>query len=309
VLALLGDHLSHAEIAARLFISVRTVESHVASLRRKLGAGSHRDLVRLAAGYRAAGAGREPAAPRLPFPLTSFVGRDSERAALAAALGTSRLVSATGPGGIGKTRLALAVAADLAARYTGGTWYADLVPVADPALLASAVLADAGLGESSARSAEDVLAAAVGERRALLLLDNCEHLVNAVAMLTERLLSACPHLAVLVTSRVRLVVPHETVYAVPGLSVPPPGQEGGDAAALFAQRAAAAGAPLPAGTSGSRATAICRALGGMPLARPARSDSGPPGRRPPRPDPRCRAWLPTMACAYIHGYGTARCPP
>jgi predicted ATPase/DNA-binding CsgD family transcriptional regulator len=266
VLGLLGEHLSHAEIAARLFISVRTVESHVASLRRKLGAGSHRDLVRLAAGYRAAGAGREPAAPRLPFPLTSFVGRDRERAALAAALGTSRLVSAVGPGGIGKTRLALAVAADLAARYPGGTWYADLVPVADPALLASAVLAGAGLGESSARSAEDVLAAAVGERRALLVLDNCEHLVNAVAMLTERLLSACPHLAVLVTSRVRLVVPHETVYAVPGLSVPPPGQEGGDAAALFAQRAAAAGAPLPAGTPGPRTTAICRALGGMPLA-------------------------------------------
>ena len=266
MLALLGDHLSHAEIAARLFISVRTVESHVASLRRKLGLGSHRDLVRLAAGFRAAGAGREPAAPRLPFPLTSFVGRDSERAALAAALGTSRLASAVGPGGIGKTRLALAVAADLAARYPDGTWYADLVPVADPALLASAVLAGTGLGESSARSAEDVLAAAVGERRALLVLDNCEHLVNAVAVLTERLLSACPHLAVLVTSRIRLVVPHETVYAVPGLSVSPPGQEGGDAAALFAERAAAAGAPLPAGTSGPRAAAICRALGGMPLA-------------------------------------------
>ena len=164
VLALLGDHLSHAEIAAHLFISVRTVESHVASLRRKLGVGSHRELVRLAAGDRAAGAGREPAAPRLPFPLTSFVGRDRERAALAAALGTSRLVSAVGPGGIGKTRLALAVAADLAAWYPDGTWYADLVPVADPALLA----------------------AAVGERRALLVLDNCEHLVNAVAVLTGR---------------------------------------------------------------------------------------------------------------------------
>jgi len=185
VLALLGDHLSHAEIAARLFISVRTVESHVASLRRKLGVGSHRDLVRLAAGYRADGGGREPV-PRMPFPLTSFVGRDRERAALAAALTTSRLVTVVGPGGIGKTRLALAVAADLA-------------------LLASAVLAATGLGESSARSAEDVLAAAVGERRALLVLDNCEHVVNAVAVLTERLLSACPHLAVLVTSRIRLV--------------------------------------------------------------------------------------------------------
>ena len=266
VLALLGEHLSHAEIAARLFISVRTVESHVASLRRKLGVGSHRELVRLAAGYLAAGAWAGPAAsPRRPSPLTSFVGRDGERAALAAALDSSRLVSAVGPGGIGKTRLALAVAADVADRFSG-IWYVDLIPVSDPALLPAAVLAGVGADESSARSAEDVLAAAVGERRLLLVLDNCEHLVNAVAVLTERLLSACPNLAVLVTSRIRLVVPHETVYTVPGLSVPPPGGEGGDAAALFAERAAAAGAPLPAGTSGRRAAGICRALGGLPLA-------------------------------------------
>ena len=272
VLGLLGEHLSHAEIAARLFISVRTVESHVASLRRKLCVGTHRELVRLAAGYRAAVTGPGPgASPRLPAPLTSFVGRDGERAALAAALGTSRLVSAVGPGGIGKTRLALAVAADVADRF-GGTWYADLVPVTDPALLPAAVLACLGADESSSRPAQDVLAAALGERRALLVLDNCEHLVNAVAVLTERLLSACPNLAVLVTSRIRLVVPHETVYPVPGLSVPPPGGEGGDAAALFAARAAAAGAPLPAGPAGAagdagrRVAGICRALGGMPLA-------------------------------------------
>ena len=278
VLVLLGEHLSHAEIAARLFISVRTVESHVASLRRKLCVGTHRELVRLAAGYRAAETGPGLAAsPRPPTPLTSFVGRDGERAALAAALGASRLVSAVGPGGIGKTRLALAVAADVADQF-GVTWYVDLVPVTDQALLPAAVLAGLCAGESSARSAEDVLAAAIGERRALLVLDNCEHLVNAVALLTERLLSACPNLAVLVTSRIRLVVPHETVYAVPGLSVPPPGEEGGDAVALFAERAATAGTPLPAepagtagkagtaGDAGRRAAAICGALGGMPLA-------------------------------------------
>jgi len=272
VFALLGEHLSHAEIAARLFISVRTVESHVASLRRKLCVGTHRELVRLAAGYRAAETRPGLAAsPRLPAPLTSFVGRDGERASLAAALSTSRLVSAIGPGGIGKTRLALAVTADVADRF-GVTWYVDLVPVTDQALLPAAVLAGLGADESSARPAEDVLTAAVGERRALLVLDNCEHLVNAVALLTERLLSACPNLAVLVTSRIRLVVPHETVYPVPGLSVPPPGEEGGDAVALFSERVAAAGAPLPpgpagtAGDAGRRAAAICRALGGMPLA-------------------------------------------
>ena len=267
VLALLGEHLSHAEIAARLFISVRTVESHVASLRRKLNVGSHRELVRLAAGYRAAVIGTGLAAsPRLPAPLTSFVGRDGERAALAAALGTSRLVSAVGPGGIGKTRLALAVAADVADRF-GGTWYVDLVPVTDPAVLAAAVLAGLGAGESSSRPAEDVLAAAVGERRALLVLDNCEHLVNAVAVLAERLLSACPNLAGLVTSRIRLVVPHETVYPVPGLSVPPPGGEGGTR-----RRCSPSARPPrvprcpPARPETPGAAGICRALGGMPLA-------------------------------------------
>jgi DNA-binding CsgD family transcriptional regulator len=168
VLALLGEHLSHAEIAARLFISVRTVESHVAALRRKLCVGTHRELVRLAAGYLAAETGSGPgASPRLPAPLTSFVGRDGERAALAAALDTSRLVSAVGPGGIGKTRLALAVAADVADGFSG-TWYADLVPVTDPALLPAAVLACLGADESSSRPAQDALAAALGERRALL---------------------------------------------------------------------------------------------------------------------------------------------
>jgi len=290
VLALLGEHLSHAEIAARLFISVRTVESHVAALRRKLNVGTHRELVRLAAGYPAAGTGLA-ASRRLPAPLTSFLGRDGERAALAAALGTSRLVSAVGPGGIGKTRLALAVAADVADRF-GGTWYADLVPVTDPALLAAAVLAALGADESSSRPAQDALAAAVGERRALLVLDNCEHLVNAVAVLTERLLSECPNLAVLVTSRIRLVVPHETVYPVPGLSVPPPGGEGGDAAVLFAARAVAAGAPLP------RARRCPRQRLTRPKwqERPRAASPGSAGRwaecrwRSSSPRPGCRHW-------------------
>jgi predicted ATPase/DNA-binding CsgD family transcriptional regulator len=267
VLALLGDHLSHAQIAARLFISVRTVESHVASLRRKLGVAGHRELIQMAAAWRAAAAGRAPApSARLPAPLTSFVGRDRERAALAAALGESRLLSLVGPGGIGKTRLALAVAADVAGRFPDGIWYADLVLVAEAAMLPGAVMTAIGLSESSSRSAEDVLAAGVRDRRALLVLDNCEHLVNAVTALTERLLSACPGLVVLVTSRIRLVVPHETVHIVPGLSVPPDESDGGDAVALFAVRAAAAGAVLSARGNQRQVAGICRTLEGVPLA-------------------------------------------
>jgi DNA-binding CsgD family transcriptional regulator len=119
VLELVGDHLSNAQIARRLFISVRTVESHVSSLLRKLDLTDRRGLAQLAATL--AGAGRDVAArlasPSLPSPLTSFVGRVTERAALAKALTHHRLVTAVGPGGVGKTRLAVAVAADVAGRY------------------------------------------------------------------------------------------------------------------------------------------------------------------------------------------------
>ena len=128
VLGLVGDHLTNAEIGARLYISVRTVESHVSSLLRKLDLPDRRSLAALA----------PPAATRrgrggtpLPAPLTSFVGRETERAALAAALQEHRLVTAVGPGGVGKTRLALAVAADVVERYVDGAWYVDLVPVTD----------------------------------------------------------------------------------------------------------------------------------------------------------------------------------
>src|SRR5690348_1646546 len=110
VLTLLGEHLTNAEIAGRLFISVRTVETHVSSLLRKLGAADRRGLAQLAAEWgRAARGGRAAAA--LPAPVTHFVGRARERAELAAAVRAHRQVSAVGPGGVGKTRLALAVAA------------------------------------------------------------------------------------------------------------------------------------------------------------------------------------------------------
>ena len=151
VLAAIGDHLTNAEIGARLFISVRTVESHVSSLLRKLQVEDRRALAAVAAtsaapAGAATGMRHAPIAP-LPSPLTPFVGRAAERATLAEALQAHRLVTAVGPGGVGKTRLALSVAADLADRFADGVWYVDLVPVTDPAMIAPAIADALGLGE------------------------------------------------------------------------------------------------------------------------------------------------------------------
>ena len=136
-----AEHLTNAEIGAKLFISVRTVESHVSSLLRKLGARDRRALAGIAASLEpapaASGGSAVPASgtARWPSPLTSFIGRAAERAALAEALGSHRLVTAVGPGGVGKTRLAQVVAADMTDRYADGAWYVDLVPVTDRAMV------------------------------------------------------------------------------------------------------------------------------------------------------------------------------
>lgn len=262
VLALVGEHLSNAEIGARLFISVRTVETHVSSLLRKLDAPDRRALAQLAAEWSRAARGGA-AAVRLPAPVSSFVGRVRERAALAEAVTAYRQVSAVGPGGVGKTRLALVVAAEVAGEFADGVWFVDLVPVTDPAMVPAAVAAAVGIGEQPSRGMDESVVAALADWHALLVLDNCEQVRDGVAPFLERLLGSCPGVTVLVTSRARLMVPFEQVYPVPPLSLAGVGDS--DAVALFLERAAAVGWPL-APEQRDRAAAVCRGLDGVALA-------------------------------------------
>ncbi|WP_324193525.1 ATP-binding protein [Nocardia otitidiscaviarum] len=261
VLALVGQHRSNAEIAAELYISVRTVETHVSSLLRKVGVPDRRALAGRAAELTRAEPTGE-AATTLPAPLTSFVGRTGERAALREAVTAHRQVTALGPGGVGKTRLALAVAADLAGAFGDGAWFVDLVPVTDPEMTGSAVARALGLGEQQGRSLDDSVLAALTDRHTLLVLDNCEHLLDGVVPFVERLLAHCPRVSVLATSRARLMVPFEQVYPVPSLSV-----DGGtaDAVALFLDRAAALGSTVPA-EQVDQVSEVCQRLDGLALA-------------------------------------------
>ncbi len=271
ILTLVGEHRSNAEIGAQLFISVRTVETHVSSLLRKLGVPDRRALADLAVEL-ARAERTSQALAGLPSPLNPFIGRAQERAELRDAVGAHRQVTAVGPGGVGKTRLALAVAADLAGDFEDGVWFVDLVPVTDPAMVGSAVAAALGLGEQQGRSIDDSMLAALADRRALLVLDNCEHISDGVAPFVERLLARCPCVSVLTTSRARLLVPFEWVYSVPPLSLE--GHDGGegdsdvgssDAVALFLDRAAAVGWTLEPEHL-AQVAEVCRKLDGVALA-------------------------------------------
>ncbi len=270
ILTLVREHRSNAEIGAQLFISVRTVETHVSSLLRKLGVPDRRALADLATEL-AQAERTSQALAGLPSPLNPFIGRARERAELRDAVRAHRQVTAVGPGGVGKTRLALAVAADLAGDFSGGVWFVDLVPVTDPAMAGAAVAAALGLGEQQGRSIDDSVLAALADRRALLVLDNCEHLCDGVTPFVERLLARCPCVSVLTTSRARFLVPFEWVYPVPPLSLEGHGGDGGsdagssDAVSLFLDRAAAVGWTQEAEHL-AQVAEICRKLDGVALA-------------------------------------------
>jgi len=215
----------------------------------------------------AANSGRLAPGP-LPVPLTPLVGRAAEVAAVIAAVAGGRLVTLTGTGGTGKTRVALAAAAGLDARFPDGVAFADLAPVSDPDLVAVTLLRALGLTSQSAAAAEGQLAAALRPARVLLVADNMEHLIEQAPLL-GRLLAAVPGLHLLVTSRVPLGLYGEQQLRVPPLGLPGQADPAADSEAvqLFVQRARAVTPGFdPRGEALAATAAICAALDGLPLA-------------------------------------------
>jgi predicted ATPase/DNA-binding CsgD family transcriptional regulator len=208
----------------------------------------------------------------LPGQVSSFIGRDAELAEVRRLVGGSRLVTLTGAGGAGKTRLGLQAAAGLLDRAGDGVWFADLAPLQDPGLVAVTVANVLGVRQEPGRPALDALVAAVAGRGLLVLLDNCEHVIGECAKVADALLRGCPNMALLATSREPLGIDGERVYRVPSLGVPPDGADTGairasEAVRLLEDRAAAQGVPL-AWDEHNAAVAgrICRRLDGIPLA-------------------------------------------
>ena len=204
-----------------------------------------------------------------PAVLTSFVGRAGSMCEVAGLLAEYRLVTVTGPGGAGKTRLAGQVARAVAGRFADGAWLAELAPVGDPAQVAGAVAAALGVREQPGVPAAEAVARVLARRQLLLVLDNCEHLIGAAAELCGALLAACDDVRVLATSREPLRVAGEARYRLGPLALASPGDAAGgsEAVALFADRARQADAQfaLTGETEPAVARLVAR-LDGMPLA-------------------------------------------
>jgi predicted ATPase/DNA-binding SARP family transcriptional activator len=227
-----------------------------------------------------------PAAPptagltrRLPVPLTPLIGREEEIEAVCACLQAHRLVTLTGTGGVGKTRLAIAVAENALNRFADGVWFVDLAPLADPALVPRAIASTLGMHEESNRTLEQTLTAFLHPKSALLLLDNCEHLIDASAHWVNVLLKHCPDIRLVATSREALQVLGEQVVRVPSLPVPSEAELSGNeknlasvllefaSVRLFVTSATSVRATFRLTPQNAKAVAsLCHRLDGIPLA-------------------------------------------
>ncbi len=198
---------------------------------------------------------------RLPVQLTSFVGRDADITQVRQLMTENRLVTLTGAGGVGKTRLAIQIAGQLSGEFGDGVWYVDLAPITDPDLVPITTARALGLPDQPGRSTMETLARFVADRRMLVVLDNCEHLLDASANLAVALLEACPGLTLVTTSREPIGIAGEVSWRVPSLPLADKAIE------LFADRACRARPDFVIdNANAATVTEICRRLDGVPLA-------------------------------------------
>jgi non-specific serine/threonine protein kinase len=225
--------------------------------------------------WRPAAATRAEASPppSLPLRLTSFIGREQEIAGVRELLLSTRLLTLSGPGGIGKTSLALEVVAAVRTQFAGGVALVELAALTDGALVPQAIAAVLAVREQPGQPLLTTLITTLGATQRLLVLDNCEHLVEACARVVETLLQSCPRLHILATGREPLRVGAEVIWRVPPLTLPPDHPQplaalaGSEAVRLFVERAAAVRAGFGLAPANAAAVAeICRRLDGIPLA-------------------------------------------
>jgi predicted ATPase/class 3 adenylate cyclase len=208
----------------------------------------------------------------LPAQVSSFIGRDTEAKRVASAINESRVVTITGVGGVGKTRMAIQVAAELLPQFRDGAWLVELAPVRDPAGVVDAAAATFRLSPRTGQSLEESLLEMLANKQLLLVLDNCEHLVGATARLVTRIERECPSVVVLATSREGLAVDGEQLIALPPLRIGMPDDDltqlvAADAVTLFVERARHVKADFALSDNNARAVVeICQRLDGVPLA-------------------------------------------
>jgi predicted ATPase/class 3 adenylate cyclase len=209
----------------------------------------------------------------LPIQITTFIGREHELQQARERLQACRLLTLIGPGGTGKTRLSLQVAAETLHLFPDGVWVAELAPITDPSLVERTVASVFGLREQMGMPLHELLLDYLRDKELLLVIDNCEHLVESCAQLIEQLLHACAKLKIIASSREALGIAGETVYRVPSLTLPegsddsPASLAASESVQLFVERASAANPSFSLNESNASAIAqICRRLDGIPLA-------------------------------------------
>jgi predicted ATPase/DNA-binding CsgD family transcriptional regulator len=295
ILALLAKHHTNKEIASSLNLSVNSVKWYARQIYGKLGVENRRQAV-----VKASELGlltkfpfdeKSPLLPEytdtflftkpaskpthnLPLQLTSFIGRGTEIEQVKGLISTSRLVTLTGAGGVGKTRLALAVATQMLEESKDGVWLVELAPLGDPEIIPAAMASIFGVRSDQNRSLRTALLDFLREKEMLLIMDNCEHLIETCAELAENILRVCPKVRLLASSREALGIEGEVPFFVPSLSFPDPGKlpgieslQGYDAVQLFLERARLV---LPGfaitDTNETSLAQICQRLDGIPLA-------------------------------------------